>query len=233
MDVRVKAVGCAVAVLTAATIGTSLAYGAQVFGNGGLFVTEANEVLNLRVVASRDGAHVTFTDRTVSISPVGRGCTQLSERSVRCRLPRQSSEQQRARVPRVTIRGREQADRITTAGRRLSIQVYGRQGNDTLTGGAAGELLDGEFGNDRLSGGRGNDVLQGGPGNDRLSGGRGNDRLTDAGGRNRLSGGSGTDILDALNGKRDIVNCGSGRRDRAIVDRIDTVRGCERRRFRR
>jgi Ca2+-binding RTX toxin-like protein len=224
-----QVVSCAVAVVTAVALGAGVAHGAHVFDSG-LFTTEANEALDLRVVASRDGTRVTFTDGTVSISAVGSGCRQLSERSVRCRLRPQSPEQRRARMPRVTVRGREQADRVTMGGRRLSIHVNGRHGNDILIGGPAGEFLDGEFGNDRVSGGRGNDVLQGGPGNDRLSGGRGNDRLTGAGGRNRLSGGSGRDVLDALNGERDVVNCGSGRRDRAIVDRIDVVRGCEKRR---
>jgi hypothetical protein len=41
-----------------------------------------------------------------------------------------------------------------------------------------------------------------------------------------LKGGPGNDVLLAADGKRDLVDCGKGR-DRATVDRIDRVRGCE------
>ena len=65
-------------------------------------------------------------------------------------------------------------------------------------------------------------------GDDALSGGRGNDRLNGGRGRNTYSGGAGNDTISAANRKRETVNCGSGRRGRASVDRNDRVRGCER-----
>jgi hypothetical protein len=83
-------------------------------------------------------------------------------------------------------------------------------GNDTIDGGA---------GNDRLYGSGKNDVLKGGPGNDLLNGGKG---------KNRYSGGAGNDKIAARNHKRDRIDCGKGRRDRATVDKADKVRGCER-----
>jgi Ca2+-binding RTX toxin-like protein len=108
---------------------------------------------------------------------------------------------------------------------------------DALTGTPAGDLLRGLGGNDRLAGADGDDCLDGGTGNDRLSGGRGNDRLTGARGNDRLTGGAGknaysagagNDTVSARNGVRETISCGSGRRDKAKVDRRDRVRGCER-----
>ncbi len=70
-----------------------------------------------------------------------------------------------------------------------------------------------------LSGGAGRDALDGGAGDDKLGGGA----LV-----NRYKGGSGNDVINARNRQRETVDCGSGRRDRAVVDRRDKVRGCER-----
>src|ERR1700755_3270034 len=54
-------------------------------------------------------------------------------------------------------------------------QLFGGNGNDTLTGGSGiDELFDGA-GNDTLQGKGGNDLLFGGDGNDTLIGGSGND----------------------------------------------------------
>jgi Ca2+-binding RTX toxin-like protein len=115
--------------------------------------------------------------------------------------------------------------------------VFGDDGTDTIIGGSGNDRLNGGRGSDTISGGYGNDRLNGGPGNDRLLGGRGDDVLTggagnnrmDGGpGRNRYFGGPGRDTINARNHKKDLVNCGSGKRDSARVDRIDTVRHCER-----
>ena len=111
--------------------------------------------------------------------------------------------------------------------------IFGGVGSDRLVGAQGDDRLLGDDsdsgvpGNDRLQGNSGNDLLIGGPGRDRISGGRGNDRLRAGPGRNRLRGGAGNDRLNAVNGKIDRVNCGSGR-DRARVDSFDRVRGCER-----
>jgi hypothetical protein len=125
------------------------------------------------------------------------------------------------------VRGTPQGDNIM-AGR----------GNDTIALGAGDDCGAGESGNDRISGDNGNDVLTGGTRGDRLKGGRGRDRLAGDsgndrldGGRNRdrFSGGSGNDRILARDGVRDVVNCGSGRRDSVSADRRDRVaRNCER-----
>jgi hypothetical protein len=44
---------------------------------------------------------------------------------------------------------------------------------------------------------------------------------------NTYRGGAGNDSLNARNGKRETVDCGSGQKDSAVVDRSDVVRGCE------
>ena len=115
-------------------------------------------------------------------------------------------------------------------------RVLGMEGDDQITGGAGRDCLEGGPGEDLLSGRRGNDVVLGGPGSDRLAGGSGTDRLIDAppgyafglsSGSNRVAGGPGADVVEVANARRDIVQCGPGR-DRVSADRIDKLRGCER-----
>ncbi|HEX8742627.1 MAG TPA: MopE-related protein [Thermoleophilaceae bacterium] len=105
--------------------------------------------------------------------------------------------------------------------------IRGGSGNDSVYGAGGRDRLFGEDGNDRLSGGAGDDVLSGGRGRDRLEGGAGRDRLTGGPDANTIRGGAGDDVVGARNGRRDVIDCGSGRRDRATVDRSDKVRGCE------
>jgi Tol biopolymer transport system component len=104
--------------------------------------------------------------------------------------------------------------------------IFGAAGNDIINGLQGHDVLDGGDGNDRLSGSQGNDTLKGGKGNDALVGGAGNDKLTGGGGKNKYSAGPGADTVNAVNGKAEVVDCGSGR-DSARVDKRDKVRGCE------
>ncbi|MDF0545532.1 S8 family serine peptidase [Sphingobium sp. H39-3-25] len=55
------------------------------------------------------------------------------------------------------------------------VDAFGGDGNDTITGSAADNLIFGGRGNDILSGGNGNDILAGGAGADQLNGGAGTD----------------------------------------------------------
>lgn len=77
--------------------------------------------------------------------------------------------------------------------------------NDTITGNAAANTLDGQAGDDLIFGGTGFDTLRGGDGDDVLDGGinadlllgeAGNDTLRGAWGTDRLEGGAGDDELD-------------------------------------
>jgi Ca2+-binding RTX toxin-like protein len=66
--------------------------------------------------------------------------------------------------------------------------LYGREGNDTISGNAGADIIDGEDGNDVLNGGADNDDLYGGNGNDTLQGTDGG-----TGEYDDLVGGSGSD----------------------------------------
>jgi Ca2+-binding RTX toxin-like protein len=72
----------------------------------------------------------------------------------------------------------------------------------------------------------GNDTLLGGAGDDRIYGGPGRDVITGGSGADHLYGGPGSDTIFAVDGERDIVDCGPGN-DRAVVDSVDVVVGCE------
>jgi Ca2+-binding RTX toxin-like protein len=104
----------------------------------------------------------------------------------------------------------------------------GDEGDDVITGGRGRDTLNGGPGDDRIGGGAGRDALEGVDGEDRLDGGAGNDALDGGPGADVLRGGAGNDSVLAFRGGRDRIACGSGRRDRADVDRRDRVGGCER-----
>jgi CSLREA domain-containing protein len=99
-----------------------------------------------------------------------------------------------------------------------SVKKTGTKRRNVLRGTAGPDLLRGLAGNDTLSGLGGDDCLDGGSGNDVLTGG---------GGRDKLVGGVGSDVINAADHHKDTIDCGKGR-DRATVDRIDRVKGCER-----
>ncbi len=89
---------------------------------------------------------------------------------------------------------------------RLPIQVLGQGGDDTITGTANGDILDGGDGDDMISGDRGEDSIRGGAGNDTLFGDGDDDQLFGQDGADSLFGGVGHDLLrggnddDRLNG---------------------------------
>ena len=139
---------------------------------------------------------------------------------------------------RPTIVGGDGGDRMTgTSGRDV---IVGLRGGDSIPGRDRGDVICGGAGADRLTGDP-RSRYRGGPrssastspspvvpGSDRLFGGPGDDRLSGGRGRDRLSGGEGSDRIAARDGERDAVDCGRGRRDVAVADRLDRVRRCER-----
>lgn len=82
-------------------------------------------------------------------------------------------------------------------------------------------------GDDTVLSSRGKDVLSGGKGGDRLLGGRGYDLIFGGPGRDSYSGGRGQDCLATKDGLRELVRGGSGK-DTAAPDRLDVLRGVER-----
>ncbi len=122
-------------------------------------------------------------------------------------------------------------------GGRCELVIEGTPAGDTIDGTAASERISGRAGNDDLNGrggddcirgSRGADRLNGGADDDRVVGGRGPDRLLDSGGEDVLVGHGRSDRIDARDGEADVIRCGSGRRDRAKGDALDTFRNCER-----
>jgi Ca2+-binding RTX toxin-like protein len=119
-----------------------------------------------------------------------------------------------------------------------AIIVFAQGGNDQVTGmGGPGFVspLRGVFGS--AHGGPGNDLLQAGPrgsffdgdeGHDRLVGSPHEDDLDGGEGKDTIRAGGGNDDVDALDRKKDRVICGSGKKDRALVDLADRINGCER-----
>src|SRR6201993_3824709 len=89
--------------------------------------------------------------------------------------------------------------------------LFGGNGNDTLSGGSGNDMLFGQAGNDTLLGKGGNDFLFGGDGNDVLTGGDGDDQVFGEAGNDRMiwnpgddsdlfEGGSGIDTVQVEGG---------------------------------
>jgi Ca2+-binding RTX toxin-like protein/Mg-chelatase subunit ChlD len=87
--------------------------------------------------------------------------------------------------------------------------IYGGQGDDTITGDDQNNILYGDGGNDTIKGGKGDDGVYGGDGDDILHGGQGNDILGGGKGNDTLIGGEGDDRLHGQGGD-DIVIGGAG-----------------------
>ena len=78
--------------------------------------------------------------------------------------------------------------------------VIGGDGNDSFTGSADDNFLDGNRGNDTLYGAGGEDALDGDAGDDWLYGGAGDDGLSGGAGDDRLFGGTGHDLMSGFDG---------------------------------
>jgi Ca2+-binding RTX toxin-like protein len=92
-------------------------------------------------------------------------------------------------------------------------QMFGEDGNDTLTGGSGADLLDGGAGSDTLLGKGGADTLYGGDGDDTLTGGDFDDVVHGGAGNDRIiwNPGDDTDVIDGGDGVDTVeVNGGNG-----------------------
>ena len=100
-----------------------------------------------------------------------------------------------------------------TNGALPAAQLFGGDGNDTITGGSGNDLLFGQNGNDTLLGKGGNDLLFGGDGNDVLIGGTGNDQVFGQAGDDTMiwNPGDGSDLFEGGDGNDTAqVNGGNG-----------------------
>ena len=102
--------------------------------------------------------------------------------------------------------------------------IQGDRGANALRGGAGDDLLRGRGGDDDLRGGRGDDRLDGQGGDDALRGGGGDDRLFGQGGDDVIRGGRGADALGGGNGSDTFVfsggdiAAGAGRHVDVVID---------------
>jgi VCBS repeat-containing protein len=100
--------------------------------------------------------------------------------------------------PQVALTYLDGVSDVTPYGDTLSgSNIYGGNGDDTISGTNGNDVLEGGAGKDTINGFSGDDVLIGGAGDDTLDGGDGNDILIGGGGNDTLMGGSGDDILYA------------------------------------
>jgi Ca2+-binding RTX toxin-like protein len=111
-------------------------------------------------------------------------------------------------------------------------RLWAGGGADLLHGDAGADVLRGEGGPDRLYGGAGPDRILGGPGNDDIREVPDNYSATDPldTGRNRIESGGGRDRVNVANGRRDVVDCGSGV-DSVTADKGDKLSGCEHKQY--
>ena len=80
-----------------------------------------------------------------------------------------------------TVTGTSANDTIDCTNASPGKGIVGGDGNDTITGTAFNDTIDGGNGNDTITGGPGNDRIEGGNGNDTLTGSAGDDIVTDVG----------------------------------------------------
>ncbi len=100
-----------------------------------------------------------------------------------------------------------------TNGALPKVNIFGGDGNDTLTGGSGADQLFGQAGNDTLLGKGGDDLLFGGDGDDVLTGGSGTDQVFGQSGDDRMiwNPGDGSDLNEGGDGIDTVeVNGGNG-----------------------
>jgi Ca2+-binding RTX toxin-like protein len=176
---------------------------------GKLRYTAGNES-NRIDVASNGMGELDFADPVTRVR-AGAGCRATGRSTATCS----------GAVTSITISGRGGNDVLSATFLDVPVTLDGSTGNDTLTGGGAGDVLDGDEGNDRITGRGGNDDLRGDAGDDVLDGGPGADILR---------GGAGTDVIDYsdatgpvevdLDGNADDGGPGEGDRADADVERV-------------
>src|SRR5262245_44541157 len=116
----------------------------------------------------------------------------------------------------IQVFGQDGNDTITmneANGALPAANLFGGAGNDVLTGGAGNDMRFGQAGNDTVLGKGGNDLLFGSAGNDVLTGGDGDDQVFGEGGNDRMiwNPGDDTDLNEGGAGSDTVeVNGGNG-----------------------
>lgn len=197
----------------AATSGTANAAVTSSFSNGTLSVT--GDALDNNLTISRNAAGQILVNGG-AVSVVGGTPTV-------------------ANTSRIQVFGLGGNDTITLSevnGALPPANMFGGEGNDTLTGGSGGDQVFGQAGNDTLLGKGGNDFLFGGNDNDTLTGGDADDQVFGQSGNDRMiwnpgddtdlnEGGDGTDTVEVNggNGTEQFTTTANGTRVR--FDRLN------------
>ena len=130
----------------------------------------------------------------------------------------------------VQVFGQDGNDTITlneANGALPAANLFGGAGNDNLTGGSGNDQIFGQAGNDVLLGKGGNDFLFGGDGNDQLTGGDGDDQVFGQAGNDRMiwNPGDDTDLNEGGDGTDTTeVNGGNGAEQFAVTANGTRVR---------
>jgi Ca2+-binding RTX toxin-like protein len=167
---------------------------------------EANRVQ----VAHGPAGQLNVVDPSTRIR-VGAGCRSLSRTTATCT----------GDVTSVSITARGGNDVLDVVFLNLPATLDGGDGNDTLIGGTAGDLLDADNGRDQLFGGGGADELRGDNDDDHLDGGPGADVIDGGAGDDTVdySGATGPLAID-LDGNADDGQSNEGDRVEADVERV-------------
>jgi dipeptidyl aminopeptidase/acylaminoacyl peptidase len=123
--------------------------------------------------------------------------------------------------------GTDGADRIV--GTVFGDVVIAGSGADEITAGDGQNIIQAQWGDDVVRSGEGRDSVRAGDGDDVVRTGADRDVVRLGSGRDSVATGAGNDVIVANDGERDVLDCGTGGRDRAIVDAFDSVRRCDKR----
>jgi Ca2+-binding RTX toxin-like protein len=185
------------------------------------FLAAGGEANDLTVTAT--GTEYRFADAGAPVTPVsGSDCTQVDPNTVACPAPG---------VTFIQIDLGDLGDRVALGGTPATL-VFGRAGDDNLSGGDGGDELVGGAGRDTLAGNGGDDELAdrdlvGDPGASEpstMDGGTGNDLVTGGEGPDDLTGGPGADTVSG-NGGEDTVRGGDDGDLLSGGDGADTLLG--------
>jgi hypothetical protein len=120
--------------------------------------------------------------------------------------------------------GTDGSDRLigTTRGE----EILAGPGADAIRAGDGENYVLGQWGDDDIRTRSGLDFVGGGAGGDRISTGAGADWITPGPGRDVTNAGSGEDHIFAVDGERDVIDCGPAD-DYVVADPSDVLRNCE------
>ncbi len=107
--------------------------------------------------------------------------------------------------------------------------IIAGSGADSIRAGDGQNIIQSQWGDDVVRSGDGPDSIRAGDGDDVVRSGAKRDLVQPGSGRDIVVTGAGNDSIIANDGERDAIDCGSGGRDRATVDAIDSLRSCEKR----